>query len=65
MKKKSVEMRALELAMLRYDGDCPLDNLDVLVDCGVNGDKCHSDGAKCWKKYFIRLAKKEMDKEKI
>jgi len=60
MKKKSKMERALELALeMRFSDDCPLDNLDVIVGCGVNGDMCKSNGAKCWKSYFLKRAVKK------
>lgn len=51
---------ALDLALeMRFSDDCPLDNLDVIVGCGVNGDKCQSNGKKCWGIYFRKLANKK------
>jgi len=60
MKRKSLAEMALELALAeRFDGDCPLDNKDVTVDCGEDGDKCKSDGPGCWKKYFLAQAREK------
>lgn len=55
--KKELEM-ALDMALdMRFSDDCPLDNLDVMGYCGVNGDKCKSNGKKCWKAHFIKQAR--------
>jgi hypothetical protein len=60
MKRKSLAERALELALAeRFDGDCPFDNRDVIVNCGEHGEGCQSDMAGCWKKYFLAQARKK------
>ena len=60
MTKKTLE-KALELAIKeRFTGDCPFDSQDTKVEC-VNGDeKCNNQVEKCWLKYFIAQAEKEV-----
>jgi hypothetical protein len=55
---KRVLERALEMALkLRFDGDCPFDSEDTMIDCKDNPDNCKNGLEKCWAKYFIRKAK--------
>jgi hypothetical protein len=63
MKKKSVEMMALEMACQEF-GDCPLvGRADECPKCMTEGpelESCKDTVAA----HFLSLAKKEMDKEK-
>jgi hypothetical protein len=66
MKKKSVEMRALEMAVIRFIkyGRC---NCDILKCEEKDSPSCKGKIRTCQKAHkahFLSLAKKEMEKEK-
>ena len=55
--------KALTKACEMLDGDCPIEHDEDAVDICSCPSECRSDDAKCWKIYFMGLAKLGGDKD--
>ena len=55
--------KALTKACERLDGACPIEYDENAVDMCSCPSECRNDDAKCWKIYFMELAKKREDEK--
>jgi len=55
--------KALTKACEMLDGACPIEHDEDAVDICSCPSECRSDDAKCWKIYFMGLAKLGGDKD--
>ena len=55
--------KALIKACEMLEGDCPIDHDDNAFNICSCSSECSNDDAKCWKMYFMALAKLDGDKD--